>query len=131
MNITWKYTSSVSDELIKSVEETFGISIPLSLRKVIKEGNNGYPSKNKFDAKQSKEHLFKTLLSYYKNDLENVFVAFASLKESNTVGMIPFANDPAGNLICLKDSRVVLWNHETCSIEEVSDSIEDFFNSLY
>jgi len=131
MNITWKYASPVSEEQINKVERTYGIKVPTYLKNVIKDGNNGYPSKNKFDAKNSHDHLFKTLLSYNEQEMENVFTAFAALKEANATKMIPFGNDPAGNLICMKDNKVILWNHETGNMEDVCDSVVEFFDHLH
>ena len=131
MDITWKYASPVSERQINNVEKIWGFTVPNCLKEIIKIGNNGFPSKNKFDAKDTKEHVIKTLLSYNENDIENVFTAFAALKESDIDKIFPFANDPAGNLICMNGSEVVLWNHETGTTEKVADSVNDFFEHLY
>lgn len=62
--------------------------------------------------------------------MENVYSAFKVLKKIDSK-LLPFANDPAGNLICYDGSKVVHWNHETDEIETVADSISSFFAKLY
>ena len=130
MNINWKYVTPVSKEQIAEVEKTFNIIVPDELKAVIMVGNNGVPSKRFFDTDFSKEHELKTLLSYDKRDIENIFSAFAVIRKENEK-LIPIANDPAGNLICLDGGNVVFWKHETNELETIADSITDFFDKLY
>lgn len=130
MRITWRHATPICDELISEVEGMYGIQIPDDLKFIIKEGNGGVPSKRLFDDEKAKAHEMKTLLSYYRSDMENVYSSFKVLKEIDSK-LIPFANDPAGNLICYDGSKVVYWNHETDEIETVADSISSFFAKLY
>ncbi len=130
MNINWKYVTPVSKEQIAEVEKTFNIIVPDELKAVIMVGNNGVPSKRFFDTDFSKEHELKTLLSYDKRDIENIFSAFAVIRKENE-NLIPIANDPAGNLICLDNGNVVFWKHETNEMETIASSITDFFDKLY
>lgn len=130
MKITWEYTTPICDGLITEVESMFCIQIPDELKSILKEGNCGVPSKRFFDDEKSRAHEMKTLLSYNRSDMENVYSAFKVLKEIDGK-LIPFANDPAGNLICYDGSKVVYWHHETDEIEPVADSISEFFDKLY
>ena len=130
MNIYWKYVTPVSKEQIAEVEKTFNVIIPDELKAVIMVGNNGVPSKRFFDTDFSQEHELKTLLSYDKRDAENIFSAFAVIRKENE-NLIPIANDPAGNLICLDGSNVVFWKHETNEMETIASSLTDFFDKLY
>ena len=130
MNITWKRGSHIDESVINEVETTFGVSLPDDYKKVIAENNNARPSISTFDTEVSKEHVFKKLLSLKKEDIENVYKAkkiLSSVDES----LFPIANDPAGNLICLKEGRIVYWLHEDDSIEPIADSFTDFLLSLY
>lgn len=130
MNIVWKYSSPIEENVIIKVARSHNIILPALLVKTIMKGNNGSPSKNKFyyDGGHN-EDIFKTLLSYNPNDVENVYSALLALK--NFPNLYPFGNDPAGNLICLKGKGVVLWKHETDVVIAVSPSLETFFNDLH
>ena len=130
MEITWKYATPISDELISEVESKYDIQLPEDLKSILKEGNNGVPSKRFFDTNVAEGHEWKTLLSYDKSDIENVYSAISILKDVD-VNLFPFGNDPAGNMICLKGGKVVFWNHETDALEFVADSISEFLAKLY
>lgn len=130
MRITWKYATPISDELISEVESNYDIQLPKDLKSILKEGNNGVPSKRFFDTDIAKGHEWKTLLSYHKSDMENIYSALSVLKDVDA-DLFPFGNDPAGNIICLKENKVVFWHHETDAIEYVANSISEFLAKLY
>ena len=106
MNIKWKRGSHIDESIIKEVETTFNISLPEDYKKVIAENNNARPSISTFDTEVSKEHVFKKLLSLKHDDIENVYKAKKVLSTVDD-SLFPFANDPAGNLICLKNGTVI------------------------
>lgn len=130
MEITWKYATPISDKLISEVENKYDIQLPEDLKSILKEGNNGVPSKGFFDTNVVEGHEWKTLLSYDKSDIENVYSAIAILKDVD-IDLFPFGNDPAGNMICLKRGKVVFWNHETDALEYIADSVSGFLTKLY
>ena len=127
MNITWKRGSHIDESIIKEVETTFNISLPEDYKKVIAENNNARPSISTFDTEVSKEHVFKKLT---KDHIQNVYKAKKVLSTVDD-SLFPFANDPAGNLICLKNGTVVYWLHEDDSILKVANSFTEFLSSLY
>lgn len=130
MEITWKYATPISDELISEVENKYDVQLPEDLKSILKEGNNGVPSKRFFDTDVAEGYEWKTLLSYYKSDIENVYSAISILKDVD-IDLFPFGNDPAGNLICLKGGKVVFWNHETDTLEIIASSVSEFLAKLY
>lgn len=130
MNITWKRGSHIDESVINEVETTFGISLPDDYKKVIADNNNARPSISTFNTEVSKEHVFKKLLSLKNEDIENVYKAKKILSTVDE-SLFPFANDPAGNLICLKNGTVVYWLHEDDSILKVANSFTEFLSSLY
>ena len=130
MDIQWKYSSPVEVNTIIAVAHSHNVTLPDLLIKIIKEGNNGSPSKRHFFYDNNKnEDIFKTLLSYNPDDVENVYSALAALHGNPS--LYPFGNDPAGNFICLDGSKVVLWEHETHRVIPISDSIKSFFDELH
>lgn len=130
MNIEWKYSSPVEETTVMALAKSHNVIIPSLLLDMIKRGNNGSPSKKKFSYDNGhNEDIFKTLLSYNPKDIENVYSALEELHGNPS--LYPFGNDPAGNLICLKGQKVVLWRHETNTTAPISDSIESFFTELH
>lgn len=130
MSIQWKYSSPVEESEILTVAKKHNITLPSYLIQMIMVGNNGSPTPKKFlYGNGSNEDVFKTLLSYNPQDIENVFSALKELQ--GMPSLYPFGNDPAGNFICLKGTKVVLWKHETHEVAIVADSVESFFEGLH
>lgn len=127
---SWLHATPISDELIAEIENRYNVQLPEDLKSILKEGNNGVPSKRFFDTNVAEGHEWKTLLSYDKSDMENIYSALSVLKDVDA-DLFPFGNDPAGNIICLKKNKVVLWHHETDEIEFVANSISEFLAKLY
>ena len=130
MNITWKRGSHIDESVINEVETTFGVFLPDDYKKVIVENNNARPSISTFDTEVSKEHVFKKLLSLKKDDIETVYKAKQVLSNVDE-SLFPFANDPAGNLICFKNGIVVYWLHEDDSVIKIANSFTEFLSGLY
>lgn len=128
MDITWKYASPIDAKIIENEAKKNRVILPKLLIRIIHEGNNGSPSKKMFKYSNN-EDIFKTLLSYSKSDIENVYSAIKILKEAGEK-LYPFANTPAGNLICLQGDHVVLWNHENGLTTFISENIDTFLKSL-
>lgn len=128
MELIWKFATPTTLEKIQEVEKEQGIKLPSTLVKTILIGNNGKPSIMEFLSVNGTEHVLNTLLSYNRDDIETVYKAFVHLQGTD---LYPVANDPFGNLICLKGDEVVFWNHETNEITQVAKSFEDFLKSLH
>jgi cell wall assembly regulator SMI1 len=130
-DIHWKYVKSlVKKDAVEEFEGKHNISLPDDLKQCIRLNNGGRPDKNIFDTDKSKERVFKTLLSFNENDVENIYKYFPVIHSENPA-LIPFASDPGGNFICVKDGAVVLFLHETGGIEQVASSYSKFLNKLY
>lgn len=130
MKISWRRTSVISEDLIVKAENLFGVKLPNDIKKMFLIANNGRPSVCLFDSPSGKEHVLKKLLSFRKEDIENIYKAKAVV-ENDDASLFPLANDPFGNLICLKDNKIVFWHHETGVSEYLANSFADFLSSLY
>ena len=128
-NINWKFVIPLENkEEIEKLEKKYNIVLPNDLKECIKNNNAGYPDKKTFDTKISKERVFKDLLSYNKDDDENIY-QFEELFYTN---LIPFGLDPFGNILCLNDDKkVILYLHETQEKEFVADNFSKFLNALH
>ena len=130
MAITWRYVKPISSETaISDVEKKKNIMLPADLKEIIKKYNNGRPSLKLFDLGTEKEKEFKKLLSFNKEDVENIF-GFLNI-DTKIQGLLPFASDPSGNLICLYQDKIYYWEHESDSIKYLADTFTDFLNKLY
>ncbi len=126
--MNWKYVKQTKRENIDKVETLLKVSIPENLRNLILDANNGRPEQDTFDTETEQGKQFKKLLSYNHEDNENIYSCI-SLFEGT--GLIPFADDPAGNFLCLDKGKVIFWNHETSKKEFVSEDLNTFINNLY
>ncbi|MCL1623430.1 SMI1/KNR4 family protein [Moraxella sp. Tifton1] len=129
-NLSWKYVKPLTNkDSIGNFEQTYGYSLPNDLKFVVEQFNNGRPNLDTFDTTTEKECQFKKLLSFNPEDTENIY-DFLDI-ETNIKNLIPIANTPSGNLICLHDNQIVYWRHETDDIEFLASSIADFLAKLY
>ena len=130
-DITWEYVKPLSSiTLIDDFERENNITFPPDLKSCLLKNNGGRPSKNTFDTKRSKEKVFKALLSFNKSDLETIYMVYPVLDEEKK-GLIPFASDPGGDILCIQNNAVVLYSHETGGIEKVSNSFTELLSKLY
>ena len=128
--LTWKYVKPLLDEASVAEFETLtGIRLPEDLRAEIRAHNGGRPSKKFYDLPTEKDKEFKSLLSFNRSDVENVF-AFYPLDSANRE-LVPFATDPAGNCFVLKDGAVHLWLHEEDRTVLLADTFADFLAKLH
>lgn len=130
-DISWKYVKPLQNEAsIEAFEKANTIGFPQDLKTSIKQNNGGRPDKKRFDTDKEKERVFKTLLSFNESDVENIYKFFPIIRKVSPE-LLPFASDPGGNFLCVKDNKIVLFLHETETLEEVADSFSDFLTKLY
>lgn len=130
MSVQWIRGSQISEELITLAEKEYGILLPEDVKVIVRNNNNGRPSLLCFDSPKSKEHVFKKLLSFKQEDRENIYKARRVLSQIDST-MFPIANDSAGNLICVKDGKIVYLLHETNEVEFLANSFSEFLATLY
>ncbi|MDR3333440.1 MAG: SMI1/KNR4 family protein [Treponema sp.] len=129
--LTWKYVKELKNKYaIEDFEKAYDIVLPLDLKQCIKENNGGRPGKKLFDTDKTKERVFKTLLSFNESDIENIYTFFPIIQAESS-SLVPFASDPSGNFICVKDTRIVLFLHETGAIEHIAESFTELLSRLY
>ncbi|MDC2866677.1 SMI1/KNR4 family protein [Bacillus sp. BP-3] len=117
-DLKWEFADSrIEESEIKNFGAKLGIEFPDEYIECVKINGGAIVSPSEFDV-QGKERMFGCLYSFDKNSSENIYDAYDARKETLPEGVIPFANDPAGNLICFdyknheEDPIVVFWEHE-------------------
>lgn len=128
--LIWNYVKPLNQvNSVEQFEQTYQVVFPDDLKEIIKTFNNGRPSLKVFDIGTLKEREFKKLLSFNQEDMENIY-DFLNL-DSNQVGFIAFANDPAGNLIGLYNGKIYYWLHESDELLFLADTFTQFLDTLY
>lgn len=128
--LSWKYVKPLQNpNAVEEFETEHNVSFPEDLKEVIKKYNNGRPSLKIFDSESGKEHEFKKLLSFNVYDVENIYSFIDTDRQEKN--FIPFANDPAGNLIGLYNGKIYYWLSELDQIEYLADTFTSFLSKLY
>lgn len=129
-SITWKYVKALKDKNAISVfEKENGITIPKDLRSVIENNNGGRPSLKYYDLKNEPDKEFKSLLSFNKEDVDNIYKFYPL--DSSDKSLVPFAIDSAGNFFVLKNEKIGLWNHENDTVTIICNTFTDFLKMLH
>lgn len=129
-DITWKYVKPLVDAgSIAEYESLVGTTLPEDLKNTIRTNNGGRPSLKYYDLASEKDKEFKSLLSFNRGDIENVF-AFYPLDSANKK-LVPFASDSAGNCFVVKNGAIHLWLHELDRTIFVADSFSAFLEMLH
>lgn len=129
-SLTWKYVKELKNEsAIENFEKNQQVHIPNDLKEIISKYNNGRPSLRYFDLGNEKGIEFKKLLSFNSDDKENIF-EFLSI-DSQHSGLLPFADDISGNLLCLYKGKIYFWNHESDTLTFLADTFSEFLATLY
>lgn len=133
---------------IEAAEKRLRLSFPEEYRAFLLKHNGGCPTLNRFKYKDhdgndssSLVHFFNAI---YEGRIDNVELKYQFLVSEGRLlkKMIPIANDPFGNLICISAEgadrgKVYFWDHELEPEEAgyenmglISDSINEFLGKL-
>lgn len=117
---------------IKKIEDTLSIKLPYDFIDIVLVHNGAYPEKNIYDMYDQKEKIIQCLVSC-KNEPMGILDV---VKNINIQYVVPFMRDPYGNYVCfqfenISDYKIVFWNHDTNSIQKITDTFSDFIEILY
>ena len=133
-NVTWNYVEPLKagqDISFLELEIKYHYQLPDDLRNCIKLNNGGIPDKSKFDT-QDNTLVFGGLLSFNEDGTDTVYSYIPLFEtEGNTVEMFPFGLDPFGNLFCMENGKVVLYNHEEDTATILAETFTEFIEKLY
>lgn len=116
--IEWQFADeTVSEAYVVNIGEDFGVKFPKDYVSCVAI-NNGANVEPELFSVENREKVFGTLLSFDKENDEFIVDVYKSYKNTLPNKVVPFAFDPAGNLICFdyKDHEdnpiVIFWEHE-------------------
>lgn len=131
MNQRWKYVKELQNkQAVTDFETQHNVVFPDDLKEWILKNNGGRPYNSTIDTEKTKSRVFKSLLSFNPDDKETIFTVYDVLQKEDK-SLLPFASDPSGNFFCIKNGKIVLWLHETGTIENVADSFSAMLKKLH
>lgn len=140
--IKWNFVKNdIGYEIVNSIEEVFTIQFPIDYIECVISNNGGYPKPDRFTIKENEE-VFNNLINLNLQTEYNIIETYNNVKDRLVEKVIPFADDPFGNLICFDYRKgnvptIVFWEHEKAykdkenAIKYVCDSFTDLLNMLH
>ena len=126
----WKRSKHLIDEnAVENFEIQNKISIPLSLKSLIKECNGARPTSNTVEFDNTTYRL-GWLLSYNEEDVYAIYKVYDYFKSKYNKKLLPFATEESGDYYCvdLDDKAVIYWSHEDEMIKMICDNISEFLS---
>ena len=133
-NIIWKRVKTLSDlNSLNKFEKEYRISLPDSLKDFITINNGGRPSLDIIKTETGKEVEIKALLSFNKDDTENIYNVIEYFKKEFNGTIVPIATEPSGDYFCIDitNGSIVYWEQETDAVTFISKNFNEFIRSLY
>lgn len=136
--IKWEHVEPLESDAIKNFEEKFKYKIPSDLKQLITKYNYGTPDRCVFTGAGFKGLVFGGLLSFNKESEYNETV-YLFLEKGEEYGftkngkivMLPFGITPSGDVFCMKNGGIVLWNHELeDDVTKLASSLNEFLSKL-
>lgn len=142
----WIYeTKTITQNMIKKVEDFFNVKFPNDFLDVIKIYNGGYPcpSENKIDEYadiiigitiNGKIEVINNLVSFCEEDENYIIAIFKDTENLYNKNVIPIAEDPFGNLFCyeIKDNNsfsIIFLDNELNEKTYICDTFSEFINT--
>ena len=135
--VEWKYAEPLSDdEDLHALEEHVMLPLPTDFRAFVREHNGALPKPNAISLSGGWEVLVNHLLRIESTAVDNLRACATALwQEHRAMKLLPFANDPFGNLFCFEYSGrevtgVVFWDHENGASSRVGSTFSEFVEAL-
>jgi len=116
--LEWQFADeTVSEDYVGRIGDDLGFIFPKDYVSCVAINNGANVEPELFNV-GNRERVFGTLLSYDDENDEFIVDVYNSYKNSLPNEVVPFAFDPAGNLICFdykghkENPIVVFWEHE-------------------
>ena len=109
------------------------ISLPVSVLIISKLGIPPLLIVIKSFNESGKEVEIKALLSFNKEDTENIYNVIEYFKKEFNGTIVPIATESSGDYFCIDitTGSIVYWEQETNAITFISKNFNEFIRSLY
>lgn len=131
----WPQTP-LTDQGLSHLESTLGVSLPQDFRLWLLEHNGATPEPSEVRLGGGAALVINAFISFSQDDRPNVLSVLDGLRGRLPTGLIPFAEDHAGNPLCFEcsregvASRVVLWDHEEADPKRAIIPVVQSFSGL-
>lgn len=133
-NIIWKRVKPlIQPNSVDKFEQDYEITLPDSLKEFIITNNGGRPSLDIIKTEDGREVEIKALLSFNKEDAENIYKVIEYFNKQFNSKIIPIATEPSGDYFCIDitNDSIVYWEHENNKLTFISKDLDEFLNCLY
>ncbi|PEQ29255.1 SMI1/KNR4 family protein [Bacillus cereus] len=137
--VNWLFTEELIEEkIISKVEKSLGVIFPQDYKECVMKYNGGCPEPDNFNFENGGEGVINNLLSFANQDM-NIEMFYDPI-QPEIEGIVPFARDPFGNLICFDyradklSPTIVFWDHEEqgeAAIEIICNTFSELLDGLY
>lgn len=133
-NIIWKRVKPlILPNSVDKFEQDYEITLPDSLKEFITNNNGGRPSLDIIKTEDGREVEIKALLSFNKEDTENIYKVIEYFNEQFNSKIVPIATEPSGDYFCIDitNDSIVYWEHEDNKLTFIAKDLDEFLNCLY
>ena len=143
MDVTWSdylltHPPVAAEESIRAAERTLGVRFPADYLAVARNNQGRSPSRGLFALEDGSDSVFNDLLHFEKAPSGNLVKTWLNYEDLLPKGVIPFATDPGGNLLCfdyrqsVDKPTVVFWEHDNpgAPTQRVAVSFTDLIEKL-
>jgi hypothetical protein len=144
-NIEWIFSDEpVNKSEIRKIGKEMGVIFPNDYIECAAINHGAHPNPEVFDIKGRPECVFNRLLSYDPISKSYILGIYKSTRDRLAHNVIPFANDPFGNMICFffkeegtELGSIVFWDHETsgdgkyAGVSYICNSFTKLLSMLY
>lgn len=116
-------------DAIRKLEKEYGVKLSKELAACILANNGANPRPDVVPFPNGSSSDMKALLSYNKDDLENIYDVIDFFVKHYKGRLVPFAGDSFGNYYCEMGKQIVYWTQEG-KVFALYDSFEDLLESL-
>lgn len=133
-----------SSKDIKKIERYFGVELPTDYAECAVANNGGRPWEDKFETSKGTTEQFNLLFDLRDNSqVWNPIEVYEDIRDRLEGKIIPFADDPGGNMLCFdyrktkSNPKIVFWDHEIANtnpkkaLTPACDTFTDLLNMLH
>lgn len=131
----------ISEECLADFEKRYGITLPEQYKHFLRQHNGGRPVLGEFIVPNWGDSIPNNFYGIGSGDIYNIERCISSFGDVIPAEMIPIADDPGGNQICIgvvgsARGRIYFWAHDDWDDDdnpsapvEIAPSLDEFFRA--